>query len=343
MRIPTVSICVPTYNGERYLRPCLDSVLVQTHGDFELLIVDDASTDGTPELLDAYAARDSRVRLVRNASNRGLVGNWNRCIELARARWIKFAFQDDLLAPDCVERMLAAGAARPIVFARREFIFEQGTPDDVCAFYRKLPCISGVLGGDADVTADEVCAGVLREPLNFFGEPTAALLHRSLFERFGLFNADLEQLCDLEFWIRAASNTGLAWIDAPLAAFRYHTKSTSAGNRDPSRDELVSVYDRLLIQHQAAYSDAYANLRDVSCRQQPPGDLAREFSEKAAWVCRRAHHGPDPRWRERWDALSRRYPELAATAAQTTRPTARAWWARSISWRLNRRTGELER
>lgn len=326
---PAVSVCVPTYNGERYLRCCLDSILAQTHADFELLLVDDASSDGTPALLADYAARDRRVRVVRNERNLGLVGNWNRSIELARAPWIKFAFQDDLLAADNLARMLAAGAARPIVFARRDFVFEEGTPEDVRAAYRALPGIAGVLGGRTDVTADAVCEGVLREPRNFFGEPTAALLHRSLFERYGVFNADLAQLCDLEFWIRAATNTGLAFVDAPLASFRYHASSTSAGNRDASRAERVSVYDRLLIQHEVAHADAYANLRRVARAQRR--DLGREFADKAAWVHRRALAGGDGRWRERWDALAPRYPGLTAQ-----RPPGRwrDWWARHVGWRL---------
>ncbi len=334
--LPAVSVCVPTYNGERYLRACLDSVLAQTHGDFELLIVDDASSDSTPDLAAEYAARDGRVRAVCNPRNLGLVANWNRCLELARAPWIKFIFQDDLLAPGCLARMVAAGATRPIVFARREFLFEAGTPEDVRSTYGALPCIADVLGDAVDVSAEAVCAGVLREPRNFFGEPTAALLHRSLFERFGTFNDDLAHLCDLEFWVRAATNTGIVWVDSPLATFRYHARSTSANNRDATREELVFVFDRLIIQHQSVYAQAYANLRRAAQEIQPSRDLAREFTEKAAWVRRRAVAGADARWRERWDSLAQRYAGFAAIAERMKRPTLGAWWARHVGWRLDK-------
>lgn len=343
MSSPEVSVCVPTYNGERYLRPCLESILAQTHTDFELLIVDDASSDGSLALLAEYAARDGRVRVLQNSFNLGLVGNWNRCIELARAPWIKYAFQDDLLAPDCLECMLAAGATCPIVFARREFCFEPNIPKEVMELYRSLPDLSYFLRGNAQLAAREVCDAVLREPKNFFGEPTASLLHRSVFERYGRFNADLGQLCDLEFWVRTASNTGLAWIDRPLATFRYHARSTSASNRDPSRDELVSVYDRLLIQHQMAHHEAFSNLRRVAQMQQPARDLEQEFAEKAAWVCRRAHSVEDERWRERWDGLAPRYTGLTAAAESIERPTLRAWWARHVGWRLSRLLGRAAR
>ena len=104
---PLVSVCVPTYNGEPFLQAALDSASAQTFGDLEILVVDDGSSDGTPALVERHAADDPRVRLLRNERNLGLVGNWNRCLEAARGTWIKFLFQDDLLEPACVERMLA--------------------------------------------------------------------------------------------------------------------------------------------------------------------------------------------------------------------------------------------
>src|ERR1700709_90296 len=92
-----LSVCIPVYNGERYLDECLRSVRDQTHADFEVVIVDDCSTDGTRDVVGHHAAQDERIRLSVNAHNRGLVGNWNRCLELASGEWIKFLFQDDVL------------------------------------------------------------------------------------------------------------------------------------------------------------------------------------------------------------------------------------------------------
>src|SRR3982751_3050681 len=91
---PRVTVCVPMYNGERYLAECIESILAQTYTDFQLLLVDDCSTDATRSIAESYAAADSRVRLIVNHTNLGLVGNWNRCIELATGEWIKFVFQD---------------------------------------------------------------------------------------------------------------------------------------------------------------------------------------------------------------------------------------------------------
>src|SRR5574337_302054 len=130
---PEVSICVPTYNGAAYLADCLDSALAQTFADFELLIVDDCSSDDTLAIATTYARRDPRVRIVVNDATLGLVGNWNRCVRLSRGRWIKFIFQDDLILSTCVARMLAVGNAsrRPIISCGRDLIFEAGAREEL--------------------------------------------------------------------------------------------------------------------------------------------------------------------------------------------------------------------
>src|SRR4030065_1446213 len=121
-----VSICIPTYNGEKYLRETLDSVLAQTFKNFELLIIDDNSKDNTMDILREYASRENRIRIVQNETNLGLVNNWNRCVELAHGDWIKFVFQDDIIAPDCIERLLESCKGGSLFAAcRRNIIFDK--------------------------------------------------------------------------------------------------------------------------------------------------------------------------------------------------------------------------
>jgi glycosyltransferase involved in cell wall biosynthesis len=126
MSSPVVSVCIPTYNGGKYLRETLDSVLAQTYKVFELLVVDDRSSDDTHDILREYSARDKRIRIVRNEKNLGLVGNWNRCVELAYGDWIKFVFQDDIIAPECIERLLESCKGGSLFAAcRRNIIFDK--------------------------------------------------------------------------------------------------------------------------------------------------------------------------------------------------------------------------
>ena len=103
-RVPLVSIGLPLYNAEKYLTVALDALLAQTFTDFELIISDNASTDRTDEICRKYAARDARIRYVRNEKNFGAVANYNRTVELARGKYFRWATYDDLVAPELLER-----------------------------------------------------------------------------------------------------------------------------------------------------------------------------------------------------------------------------------------------
>jgi glycosyltransferase involved in cell wall biosynthesis len=106
-RKPRVSIGLPVYNGERFLRETLDSLLAQTYSDFELIISDNASTDGTEEICSAYVAKDQRVHYFRNATNIGVDPNFNRAFELSTGDYFKWASADDLCKPEHLARCLA--------------------------------------------------------------------------------------------------------------------------------------------------------------------------------------------------------------------------------------------
>jgi glycosyltransferase involved in cell wall biosynthesis len=120
---PRVSIGAPVYNGERFLQAALNSLLQQTFEDFELIISDNGSTDGTAEICRQAAAADPRVRYFRSDDNRGAAWNHNRVIELARGEYFTWASHDDLWHPQFVERCVAALDRDPtVVFARANAI-----------------------------------------------------------------------------------------------------------------------------------------------------------------------------------------------------------------------------
>jgi glycosyltransferase involved in cell wall biosynthesis len=101
---PTVSVILPVYNGENYLRSAIESVLGQTFDDFELIVVDDGSSDSTPEIAQSYRAR---VRYVRQ-NNTGVAGAFNHGLKLASGRYISWLSHDDLFAPTKLEKQVAA-------------------------------------------------------------------------------------------------------------------------------------------------------------------------------------------------------------------------------------------
>jgi glycosyltransferase involved in cell wall biosynthesis len=105
-RTPRVSVAVPVYNGERYLRRTLDSILAQTFTDFELIITDNASTDATADICRELAARDPRIRYHRADENRGISDNFRWAFELARGEYFKWNAADDYIAPTYLQRCI---------------------------------------------------------------------------------------------------------------------------------------------------------------------------------------------------------------------------------------------
>lgn len=102
--LPRLSIGLPVYNGEKFIKQAIDCLLAQTFADFELIISDNASTDKTEAICRAYAAEDERIRYYRNEKNIGCACNFNRVFELSRGEYFKWAAYDDLHAPDFIEK-----------------------------------------------------------------------------------------------------------------------------------------------------------------------------------------------------------------------------------------------
>jgi glycosyltransferase involved in cell wall biosynthesis len=316
---PKISICIPTYNGAVYLPQCLDSVISQSFSDFEILIVDDQSTDESLHIAQDYAIRDSRIRVIQNEKNLGLVGNWNHCIDLAQGEWIKFVFQDDLIRPTCLERMFEyCRSGDAIVACRREMLFE-GVSDEIIAGYTRIlnkSSIDGYFGGLSRIKPEQVCKAILDlKGENFIGEPTAVMFHRSAFERYGRFNLSLVQICDFEFNARVAVNTGLVYVPETLATFRVHPRGTSANNMDERRyraDEL----DTLILYHEFAYNPLFKPLQKIARKQVPAVSLKKMVAKRAFWtmnVARRALENPvnpNHSFMAQWETVASKFPIL---------------------------------
>ena len=112
---PTVSICIPSFNAEDSIVLCLESVLAQDSSNAEIVLVDNCSTDRTIELATAALQGVPNVRIVQNESNIGRVPNWNRCIELARGEYLKFAFTNDALLPGALVDLVTGIQADPSI------------------------------------------------------------------------------------------------------------------------------------------------------------------------------------------------------------------------------------
>lgn len=126
---PRVSIGLPVYNGERYLKKTVESLLDQTFSNFELIISDNASTDSTEDISRDFVSRDSRVRYFRSSANRGAAWNFNNAFKKARAEYFKWAAHDDLHHPRFLETcidVLDREQSVVLCFTRTDFIDDEG-------------------------------------------------------------------------------------------------------------------------------------------------------------------------------------------------------------------------
>jgi glycosyltransferase involved in cell wall biosynthesis len=343
MKKPLVSVCIPTYNGAKYFRECLDSVLAQTFTDFELVIVDDQSADATLSIAQEYAKHDHRIRVIQNERNLGLVGNWNKCVELAQGEWIKFVFQDDLIEPSCLERLLAASKPDSlIIFCRRNFIFEAGTSETTQKYYLEHVSAKGVFYNVTEISAINYCEATLAHlGNNIVGEPTVVLLHRSAFERFGIFNPHLIMLCDLEFWTRVAVNTGIIFVPETLATFRVHSGSSTSKSH-ASRKYRLDVLDKLVMLHDFALNPYYAPLRNAVACQQPPIDFISLFARRAkkAWLIANlaAINPMNPNFSllKEWNDIISLYPSILSVSKRSFLEVAFTYFSQKWSVYMHR-------
>lgn len=243
MVAPAVSILIPVYNREAYIEECVRSALEQTFNDIEIVLVDNASTDRTWEICRELSTRDERLRIFRNERNLGPVRNWRRCVEEARGQFCKILFSDDLLMPDCVERLVAAidrNVGMAVCSALIGSSPEEATPDyfqnmgsersiiyPSSDFYVRM-----LLFGDAPISPGAIL--VRREDLlkNIqTGFPTQV---KKDFARHG---AGPDLMVSL---LTARSYSRVAIVKQPLVFFRVHEGSFTIENRN---NEIKTSYE----------------------------------------------------------------------------------------------------
>ena len=125
---PLVSVVMPAYNAERFIAKAIESVLNQTIQDFELIVVDDCSKDATASIAEEYAARDSRVKLLKNEQNLRVAGTRNRALEVCRGEYVALLDSDDIWYPDKLEKQIALAKKEnaDIVYCSYALIDEMG-------------------------------------------------------------------------------------------------------------------------------------------------------------------------------------------------------------------------
>lgn len=245
---PAVSVCIAVRNCEAYIGAAIDSVLRQRHDNFEVVVVDNASTDGTVSIVRAIS--DARVRLVENPVNVGPCHNWNRAIEEARGRYVKLFGADDILYPDCLTEQAAVFDSDPdhsvaLVCCPRDIIDSGG-----CVRIRSRGWRTG--GHQLRLPGREAMRRMARAGRNLIGEPLATMFRRADAVRLGGFDpavyASLPFCLDWDFWCRLLQHGDLVVNARPLGAFRVNEGSESltlaAGFAKNDRDFIRTIKDR---------------------------------------------------------------------------------------------------
>jgi glycosyltransferase involved in cell wall biosynthesis len=261
-----ISLCIPLYNGEKYLEQCLNSAINQTYKNIEILLVDDASTDTTWSIAKNYAANDKRIKLHRNDKNIGLVANFNKCLELANGEWLKLLLQDDYLTDNCIETMVAGLSEKDVIaVCKRTFLLDKDADETKRNYYNKKVATFerwGFKSKDA-VNIEPIVISTMAVAYicrNFIGEPTSIMLKKDVLNDRGFFNPDIAQICDLEYFVRIASKFGIKYIPIPLTYFRIHKDSTTETNLN-DKAYTLSHLDPIITVHQYLYDKSYLIFR----------------------------------------------------------------------------------
>ncbi len=279
---PLVSICIPVYNGERYLAECLASALAQTYDNCEIIVSDDSSSDGSWAIAEEFAVRSRFPFRLFHHTPSGIGGNWNYCVAQAHGEYIKFLFQDDLLIPGCVDALVASAESDPeigLVIGRREVLTEaaEWSPGALEKWLRVggdpvsswRPLLSVPRAG-RELLADPK---LLQQPRNKIGEPTAVLLRKSIMDVTGPFSETLKQMLDYEYWYRMMPYCKVSLVDETLASFRLHVRQATRQNADAGYVET----DDFVLLHLCSLTDVRQCLHPRLVRQARIIRLRRQF------------------------------------------------------------------
>jgi len=213
-RSPVVSVVMPVYNCERYVAEAVESILAQTFADFEFLIVDDGSTDGSLAILRRYAGQDSRIRVI-SRPNTGIVGALNEMLDLARGEFVARMDADDISSPERFDRQVAYLRAHPKVVAVSSWVL--WVDNELCPIREMC----------TEETHERIDEAHMRAETGQMSHP-AAMLRTDSIRRVNGYSVDYCCAEDFDLWLRLAEIGSLANLPEVLLTWRLHGQSIGA-------------------------------------------------------------------------------------------------------------------
>jgi len=230
--MPTVSVCIPSYNYAQYLPKAIKGILEQTYTDFELIIVDDCSSENIAEIVQSI--KDSRIRFIQNRKNLGIPHNWNRCLEEARGQYICILHADDWWEKTYLETMVGVlnrNSKVGMVFSSFYIYFQNKQASRLIQHFPR----DRLFNGETFFTIN------VKE--NIVGTPTV-MVRRECYQKLGPFDTQFRILQDWEMWLRIALHYDIAYVANPLGHWRAHGSNFSTIDR--TEDRLFSEKSKLL-------------------------------------------------------------------------------------------------
>jgi glycosyltransferase involved in cell wall biosynthesis len=227
-----VTAIMAARNAEAFVAAAIESALRQTYPNFELVVVDDASTDQTPDIVASYAAKDARIRLLRQAQRGGAPAAWNIALREARGEWIAVLDADDLWRPRRLELQLAVVDANPSVVL-------------VSSEYERIDIHGRALGNPRRAGPEWWLLWQLLF-MNVIGGHSQVLYRRQSALACGGYRPDCRYAEDYQLWIDLTREGGLVCVPEVLMEYRVHGQSASASNLEAQRRIAAEVSDRAL-------------------------------------------------------------------------------------------------
>lgn len=234
---PVVSVCIPIYNCDDFIEKTIQSVLNQSFSDFELILINDNSTDETEETI--LRLNDPRIRYYKNTSNLGMVKNWNMAVKYASGKYIKLLCQDDLLSSDCLEKqvqVLENFNNVVLVSCSVNIISENDKILMTRRNFRNSCMKNGIKIGKKSLIVGK----------NLFGEPSAIMLRKRCFEQVGFYDKQFWYVPDWDFSLRCLSIGDFYYINDVLTSFRVSKKSQTTKIIKNNENELYNEDKRFL-------------------------------------------------------------------------------------------------
>lgn len=236
---PLLSIIMPHYNHGKYVGDAVGAILQQSFQDFELILVDDASTDGSIDTLYTLASKNSKIRLFRNASNQGPAYSGNKALQEARGELCVFASADDWVLPGFFERSIQQLESHPTAaLCTSDFGYFQDGEEIV----RSKKLYSKV--GHA-TAFNEAQALELFQTSKFQIPGHTTVMRKQVIERLGGFRPELGFLCDWFLLHSAALHFGFVYVPDVLAAMRMHPNAYSAKAQKKKNEVYNSLFKHL--------------------------------------------------------------------------------------------------